>query len=83
MSLAVGCDFSLTDPDSTLNCLRQKSSAEIVKLQSVAIQFPVFYPFLPTVDGTLVQNHPNHLLKTAKIQNVSVLIGNTEDEGHW
>jgi carboxylesterase type B len=79
---ALGCDFKLTDTESALRCLHQKSSDEIVNSQSKTIEAPTIYPFVPTVDGKFVQNHPNNLLSSGQFQNIPVLIGSTENEGH-
>ena len=81
LSTALGCDVN--ESESTLRCLRQKPSDEIVELQFEAIDYPNIYPFLPTIDGHFLQNHPNALLNIGQFQNVPVLIGSTENEGHW
>ena len=80
----LGCDFNASDTESALDCLRQKSSVEIVEFQSSIAEYSLnLHPFLPTIDGYFLKDSPKNLIEFGKIKNVSVIIGNNANEGFW
>jgi acetylcholinesterase len=80
----LGCEFNSSDIESTLDCLREKPSTEIVEYQSSVETYSLnLFPFLPTVDGYFLTDTPKNLLENGLFKNVSVIMGSNANEGFW
>ena len=73
--LFLGCSDSKSE--SLLECLRQKTSEEIIQPATNATLM-----FSPTIDGTLVTASGLDLLSAGKVNKIEVMAGVCTHEGH-
>ena len=68
------------DDASVLDCLRRKSSEEIMSNEWVTDGF-LDFPWAPTIDNEYLTDTPDNLLSTGKYNEVDVIMGVNRDEG--
>ena len=82
---AVGCQVDRFDMDSTIECLREKDSQDLLDNEYSVEEFTVnLFPFVPTIDGNFLKADPKKLLKKkAFAKDKAVLLGSNSNEGFW
>lgn len=81
---SVGCDEHLPDGSddipAIMNCMRYTDARNISRNQMMGLSEAIF-PWVPTVDGTFLNDTPVNLLKNGNFSDKEILAGSTRDEG--
>ena len=81
----VGCEENETNNSTTVECLQNKESKELLKKEYEVEEYTInFFPFVPTVDQNFLPASPKKMMRHGTIDpSVDVLIGNNANEGFW
>ena len=91
MAEEAGCSVNFDDLESTIDCLREKDIEDIIGKDYNVEDYTVnLFPFVPIIDGEIIQSNPHDLIRgvlagnpgTLKT-NTSLLIGTNANEGFW
>ncbi|GLG99963.1 Acetylcholinesterase, partial [Gryllus bimaculatus] len=79
---AVGCPHQRSQLREVVDCLRSKDATELVNNEWGTLGICEF-PFVPIVDGALLDDHPTRSLASKNFKKTNILMGSNTEEGYY
>ncbi|XP_078695208.1 carboxylesterase 1D-like [Branchiostoma floridae x Branchiostoma belcheri] len=82
-SLAEELECATETTDTMMECLRTKPFQDIIEKSNVLLERFAVEPFVPTIDGTFMKEHPMDLFERGHINKADYIVGVNNHEFGW
>ncbi|CAG0878892.1 unnamed protein product [Darwinula stevensoni] len=77
------CPTNVQKPEEMVECLKRKDPGDLVLNEWNGVSGIVDFPFVPVVDGAIVDMSPLDAIRSRHFKKCNILIGSNEEEGSF